>query len=207
MKHLDWTIVVLVLAIASAWCYFEVAALGDTRGHMVGFHPAVLFAAPAGIILALVILAMAAIRKSMFMAITAALPVALLLGPLFFIYQLGVAGWTAELSRHAEANEIAVSQTDFSGAEFEAVPYKDHVRMVPVSGFKWNNADEMTSTKEGVFHGFTVADVPHVYVCPLRNGCRGVAWIAEGVDVPETQEVHYEYSGKSNWHIWTMSLR
>ena len=80
--------------------------------------------------------------------------------------------------------------------------------MVPIPGFGWTNANEMSAADNGVFFGFTVKDAPHVYICPLKNGARGIAWVtnANGEVLTENASVRYEHTGAENWYIWTMSL-
>jgi len=131
-------------------------------------------------------------------------PVVALGLPSCYGYELGIMGWSQEIGRHSVENEVAIKSVDFSSAKFDAVPYKDDERMVPVPGFNWSNSDNMVAAKDGVFFGFTVDDNPHVYICPLMGGSRGVAWVTDTTRIDEASDVNYEYSGTANWYIWTL---
>ena len=202
MTRTNWIALLFVFAVTLVWCCLEVNAIMDTRGGMAGFHPLVLFAIPVGAVLSAVVIAVACIRKSFVLGGLSLLPILALCLPIFFSYELGVAAWSREIGFHALENEEALKNTDFSSADFDEVPYKDHERMVQVVGFRWSDVTSMIAAKNGVFYGFTVNDMPHVYICPLRNGARGVAW---AIDPADDENVRYEYTGIANWYIWTLS--
>lgn len=205
MKYASLICITALVLVAVIWSVFEVQTLMDTSGKMVGMHPLVLFAIPFGLILTLIALALAAVRKSFACALLAFLPILVLTTPIFFAYQINIASWSAVVQQHSDENQAAIEGTDFSTAQFSEVPYKDHPQMVPVAGFTWPNASEAAAAKNGTFYGFVVGGVPHVYLCPLRNGCRGVAWMPDPNVIDSDQSVRYEYTGIANWYIWTFS--
>ena len=208
MTRPGWIVVLLLLVIAIVWCCFEISALMATTEGMIGFHPAVILAIPVGLFLSLAILACAFRMRSYLAGLASVLPILATFLPFFFGYNLGIAGWSQETRRRSEVNLDAIQRIDFTTAKFAEVPYKSHERMVPIPGFGWNNANEMSAADNGVFFGFTVKDAPHVYICPLKNGARGIAWVtdAKGEVLTENSSVRYEHTGAENWYIWTMSL-
>ncbi|MFT5302837.1 MAG: hypothetical protein ACI814_003654 [Mariniblastus sp.] len=51
MTRNNWLALLFLFSLFSVtvvWCYFEVGAMMETRGELVGFHPLVLLAVPAG---------------------------------------------------------------------------------------------------------------------------------------------------------------
>ena len=200
-----WVFPLLLLCATLCWCYFETLALMDTRGRAVGFHPCVIFAAPFAGLISLVLILFACVNKSLAIGLCSILPILLLGLPIFYAYDLGIYAWSKEIRRNSNVNSTAIANTDFSGARFVEIPYKDHQRMVGISGFQWSNANEMTATKNGVFFGFELDTVPHVYICPLVNGARGVAWVIDSSKINNAPNVKYEYTGVDNWYIWTLS--
>lgn len=175
----------------------------DNQSGMPGFHPLVLFAVPAGSILSALVLVLALMRKSILIGAASLLPLVALALPVFYGYDLGIAGWSREIGRHALENEVAIKNVDFSVGAFDEFPYKDHERMIEVPGFRWSNSGNMVAAENGVFSGFAVDGVPHIYVCPLMNGARGVAWVTDRAMIDNEPNVHYEYAGVANWYIWT----
>ena len=200
-----WVFPLLLLCLTVCWCYFETLALMDTRGHAVGFHPCVIFAIPFGGVVFLALSIFAFVKRSLVIGICSLLPVLLLGLPIFYAYDLGIYAWSQEIFAKSEINSTAIANADLSDAQFDEVPYKDHERMVAISGFQWNNADQMSAAKNGVFSGFEVNSVPHVYICPLMNGARGVAWVVDSSKINNDPNVKYEYTGYNKWYIWTLS--
>ena len=196
----------LLFCVVLAWCYFETLALMDTSGGAVGFHPCVILAFPAGLFLSLVLAAWAIFQKSLTIGLGSILPVLILSLPLCYAYELGIYGWSIEIRENSKTNEAAIKAVDFSKSRFDEVPYKDHERMIEVPGFRWSNSDEMTGAKNGVFFGFEVDSVPHVYVCPLMNGARGIAWVTDASKTNNDPNVKYENTGVAQWCVWTLSL-
>ena len=205
MKHACLLVVFVLILASGVWCIFELHFLMDTSGKMVGMHPIVIFALPAGIVFSLIGMAIAVTQKSFVCSVLSLIPVILMAAPIFFAYNLGIAGWSAAVREHSVENQLAIEGTDFSQAQYERVPYKDDARIVPVADFIWPNATEMSAAKNGIYYGFAIDGIPHVYVCPLRNGCRGVAWLTDTDIIGQDESVRYEYTGEANWYIWTFS--
>ena len=194
----------LLLCTTLGWCYFETLAFMDTRGNAVGFHPNVIGAIPFAFLVSLALILFAYFKKSLAVAACSILPIILLGLPIYYSYQISIYGWSNEIHARSDINAMAIDNTDFSTAHFDYVPYKDHERMTEVVGFQWSNADERTGAKNGVFLGFVVNSVPHVYICPLMNGARGVAWVTAPASINNDPSVRYEYTGVANWYIWTL---
>ena len=201
-----WAFPLLLIGVALLWGYFEALAFMDIRGRMAGFALSVILAIPAAGLFCLAMIAWALRQKSAAIGCCSLLPVLILALPIFFAYQLGIYGWSNEIGVHSEINEAAIMRTDFTGAQFEEVPYKDHERMVEVTGFKWSNADGMIAAKNGSFYGFVVDSVPHVYISPLMNGARGVAWVTDTSKINGDPTVRYEYTGVAKWFVWTLAV-
>ena len=178
----------------------------DVRGGAVGFHPCVLFAIPVAVILSLSLACFAFTQRSVIVGLCSVLPVLFLALPIFYAYELGIYGWSNEIRDKSDRNQLAIKETDFSNSIFDEVPYKDHDRRVEIDGFQWRNSDRMTAANNGTFSGFMVNSIPHVYVCPLMNGARGVAWVNDASNINADPSVRYEHAGVANWYIWTMSL-
>ncbi|MEM9412756.1 MAG: hypothetical protein AAGA30_16715, partial [Planctomycetota bacterium] len=200
-----WVLPLLSLCVTVCWCYLETLALMDTRGLAVGFHPCVIFAIPLSGLVSLALAVYACVKRSLAIGFCSVLHVALLCLPIFYAYDLGIYAWSREINGKSTINSTAIANTDLSGAQFNQVPYKDHERMVGISGFQWSHADQMSAAKNGVFFGFEVDSVPHVYICPLMNGARGVAWVIDSSKINNDPRVIYEYTGCDNWYIWTLS--
>ena len=200
-----WGFPLLLIGLALVWCYFEALAFMGTRGGAVGFHPCVILAIPLACLIWLGIVAWAYCQKSLAIGLCSFLPVLILGSPILYAYQLGIYGWSQEIRSKSNVNAVAIASVDFSEAQFNEVPYKDHERMVKIAGFEWNNADKMIAAKNGEFYGFAIDSVPHVYICPLMNGSRGIAWVPDTSKINDDPNVKYEYTGVSNWYIWTLS--
>lgn len=205
MTRTNWLTLLFLFGATGVWCSFEVRAIMETRGGLVRFHPLVLLAVPAGSIMSTFILVIAFLRKSILLGVLSLLPVVALALPVFFAYDLGILGWSREIGLHARENQAAINSVDFSLENFDEVPYKDHERMVQVPGFIWSNSDTMVAAKNGVFFCFTVDGVPHIYICPLMNGARGVAWVTSTAKIDKESGIRYEYTGVANWYIWILS--
>ena len=205
MKHLNTVVFVWLLLAAAVWCFFEIQAIAEITGKMNGFHPLVLLAVPAGMVMSVLCFAMSPIRNRLAALCVAIVPAAALFAPIYFGFNILVFAWSDAIQQTAATNEVAIKSTDFSTAVFEAIPYKDHERMVPVKGFVWPNSAEMIRSYTGAFSGFVVDDVPHVYVHPIRNGSQGVVWIENKDIIGKDPHVRYVYSGTTNWYLWITS--
>jgi len=203
MNYQKTVVFVLLLLSTAVWCFFEVQAIAEISGKMIGFHPLVFFGVPAGLMMSVACFAVSPIRNRLAAMCVAIVPAAALFAPLFFGYNISVFAWSNAIRLHAVTNEAAIKSTDFSTAVFQEIPYKDHERMVPVNDFAWPNSTEMIQDYKGVFCGFTVDGVPHVYVHPIRNGSRGVAWIENKDIIGKDPYVRYEFLGTTNWYLWT----
>ena len=202
----NWMVPCVIVGIALVWCYFETQAFMDVRGRMVGFHPSVLFAIPVAFFLSFGLACSALNQRSATIGLCSVLPVLILVIPVFYSHELVMYGWSNEIRDKSDRNKVAIDETDFSNSIFDNVPYKDHERMVKIDGFKWRDSDKMIAARNGIFSGFMVDSVPHVYICPLKNGARGVAWVSDTANINTDPSVRYEDTGVANWYIWTMSL-
>lgn len=199
-----WMLVIFILALSGLWCFLEIQVAMSTTGGMFGFHPLIFFAFPAAALLSLAILAIALFKKSQWVGYLCVFPVLALPLPIFFAYELNISGWSQEIRRYSDQNEAAIMKVDFATAVFHEVPYKDHEEMVAVPGFTFSKPDDMLAIEDGVYYGFSIDGNPHVYVKPLFNGARGVAWLTDTAIIGKDPGVQYEYSGVGNWYIWTL---
>ena len=202
-KLTGWVNAVAMLAIAVAWACWAVDTLQDTTIALAGMAPILLGILLIGMLFICGI-TNAFYHRSFFQLAIAIAAILIVLAPIYFLFEISKQAWAEEVVRNATANEAAISATDFSDANFEYVPYKDHERMVPVVGFSWSIPEPKYPTADGKFLGFTVNGTPHVYLFPIRNGCRGLAWIKDKSFLERETEVRYFPTENDNWYFWMM---
>jgi len=157
---------------------------------------------PAAVVGLLFWLVVAGYQKSWLIAGVAFAASAIVIAPLFFGPELIHRSWNYSIAKFDEDNTLAVRQVDL--AKFDYSPNHGFYRMdlLPIPNFKWH-CEQHIAAPQGVFSGFSINKIPHVYVNKIRHGAKGVAWVKHESMLPTEGEFEYEYSGVDSWYIWS----
>ncbi len=200
MKTLNLFIAFLALSCFVAIAWFEVSNIWFAGDTMVGF--VFVFTLPVVMITGFVWLCVAAYRKSWLIAASTMIGGLLSVAPLFLGPFLIFKSWNHSIAQFATVNAAAVAEADL--ADFDYAPNHGFYRMdlKPLPQFKWY-CDQHIAAPDGVFSGFTINTVPHVYVNKIRHGAKGVAYAPDKSMLPTDGEFDYQYSGVDSWYIWS----
>ena len=200
MKTTNLLLAFLAFVCFAALAWYEVHDVWFAGDRMVGFIFVVTL--PAAFIAGLIWLGVAAYRNSWAIAASTAIGGLLAIAPLFFGPTLIYRSWNHSIAQFEKVNANAVTQADFTG--FDYTPNHGFYRMdlMPLPQFKWY-CDQHIAAPHGVFSGFTINMVPHVYVNKIRHGAKGVAYAPDKSMLPTGGEFNYQYSGVDSWYIWS----
>ena len=108
MKHLNTVAFVWLLLAAAVWCFFEIQAIAEITGKMIGFHPLVFLAVPVGVVMSVLCFAMSPIRNRLAALCVAIVPAAALFAPIYFGFNILVFAWSDAIQQTAATNEVAI---------------------------------------------------------------------------------------------------
>ncbi|MDB4778350.1 hypothetical protein OAG68_02725 [bacterium] len=199
MKNFNSILCVLVMAMFMGIAWFETVSVWSAGDTMVGF--VFVFALLLTALVFIVGIVWAAITRSWSLAIACVLGGCIAVSPFLLAPRLSEASWVSAISNFSEQNQKALAQVDFSDSDYSDGTGFYAMTLVEIPGFAWH-CEHRIAASEGVFKGFAIDSIPHVFVAKIRHGAKGLAWIDDEQRVPGGSGLSYSYTGIDRWYIW-----
>ncbi len=199
MKNFNLFLCVLAMAMFMGIAWLEIDSVWNAGDTMVGF--VFVFTLLLTALVFIVGIGWAAFTRSWTLSVACVLGCCIAVAPLLLAPRLSEASWSSAISKHSEQNQKALAQVDFGESNYPDGTDFYTMSLVELPDFTWY-CEHRIAAPDGVFKGFAIDSIPHVFVAKIRHGAKGLAWIDDEQRVPDGSGLSYSYSGIDRWYIW-----